>query len=54
MSLYQNVFRSDVSAAQESQDWKTVVDYYAVVFESFANVNVAFKVISHYRFDNYY
>ena len=43
--MYKNVFRSDVSAAQESEDWKTVVDYYSVVFESFANVNIAFKVI---------
>jgi len=40
-----NVVRSDVSAAQESHDWTTVVEYYGVVFDSFANMNVAFKVI---------
>ena len=41
------VFRSVVTAAEETQDWTTVVDYYAVVFESFTNMNLAFKVISH-------
>jgi len=40
------VSRSTVTTAQESQDWKTVLDYYAAVFESFANMNLAFKVIS--------
>jgi len=42
-----SVFRSAVATAQESQDWKTVLDYYAVVFGSFTNMNMAFKVISH-------
>jgi len=44
--LRELVFRSDVASAQERQDWNAVVDYYSVVFESFANMNVAFKVIS--------
>jgi len=41
------VVRSDVTTAQKSEDWQIVIDYYSVVFESFASMNVAFKVISH-------
>lgn len=38
------VCRSDISKAKLNGDWKSVLDYYAAVFESFSNLNWAFKV----------
>ena len=43
--IRERVARSDVTAAEKSEDWQTVTEYYAAVFESFTNMNVAFKVI---------
>ena len=40
-------FREDVEKAKSSGDWKTVHDFYLTMFDSFPELNAAFKVIIH-------
>jgi E3 ubiquitin-protein ligase HECTD2 len=37
-------FRDDVKIARESSNWKDVHDFYATTFDSFLELNAAFKV----------
>jgi hypothetical protein len=38
-------FREDVEKVKSSGDWKTVHDFYLKTFDSFPDLNAAFKVI---------
>lgn len=38
-------FREDVEKSKSSGDWKTVHDFYLTTFDSFPELNAAFKVI---------
>lgn len=40
-------FREDVEKAKSSGDWKAVHDFYLTTFDSFPELNAAFKVIIH-------
>lgn len=40
-------FREDVEKVKSSGDWKTVYDFYLTTFDSFPELNAAFKVIKH-------
>ena len=38
--------RLDVANCKRSGDWQVIIDYYAAIFDSFSNMNFAFKVRS--------
>lgn len=40
-------FREDVEKVKSSGDWKAVHDFYLTTFDSFPELNAAFKVIIH-------
>ena len=39
-------FREDIQIARETGDWKGVKEFYATTFDSFLEINAAFKVSS--------
>lgn len=41
------LFREDVEKVKSSGDWKAVHDFYLTTFESFPELNAAFKVITY-------
>lgn len=40
-------YREDVEKVKSSGDWKAVHDFYLTTFDSFPELNAAFKVITH-------
>lgn len=42
------LFRDDIEKAKLTGDWRTIYEFYSATFDSFQEVNVAFKVRSKY------